>query len=340
MAARDLRLHLLLHRHADIPLPAGEAAGLRDATAGRLLLMLPVALVLPDILYYVLARPWFRLGFGLRHLINPFRTLANWGFVECPVVGRTVCARLAGCLAYLGIIQLGARTTAEKCRILRRAHRSRGRTRQRRRPIDWPRGARRGIPARDAAYADGGRIGERLGSGTGSSLEFQDYRWYAPGDDLRHVDWAAYARSELLAVRLYREEVAPRVDLVLDVSRSMAVTDGKLRALWRLCGAAGVRVRVDGCRLARDHHACRRSASARPARGHRTRPGLQRALSALEGAHLPLRRRSLRLVVSDFLFPHDPDALVRRLARDGASLAIVQLRSATKPSPALKAADG
>ena len=48
----------------------------------------------------------------------------------------------------------------------------------------------------------GGRIGERLGSGTGSSLEFQDYRPYAPGDDLRHVDWAAYARSELLAVRL------------------------------------------------------------------------------------------------------------------------------------------
>ena len=33
----------------------------------------------------------------------------------------------------------------------------------------------------------GGRIGERLGSGTGSSLEFQDYRPYAPGDDLRHV---------------------------------------------------------------------------------------------------------------------------------------------------------
>ena len=63
----------------------------------------------------------------------------------------------------------------------------------------------------------GGRIGERLGSGTGSSLEFQDYRPYAPGDDLRHVDWAAYARSELIAVRLYREEVAPRIDLVVDV---------------------------------------------------------------------------------------------------------------------------
>ena len=81
-----------------------------------------------------------------------------------------------------------------------------------------------------------GRIGERLGSGTGSSLEFQDYRSYADGDDLRHVDWAAYARSEVLAVRLYREEVAPRVDLVLDTSRSMAVSELKLRSYSQLAG--------------------------------------------------------------------------------------------------------
>src|SRR5262249_49812236 len=73
----------------------------------------------------------------------------------------------------------------------------------------------------------GGRFGERLGAGVGSSLEFQEHRQYAPGDDLRHVDWAAYARSETLAVRLYREEVAPRIDLVLDVSRSMAVAEQK-----------------------------------------------------------------------------------------------------------------
>src|SRR6187431_2387720 len=97
-------------------------------------------------------------------------------------------------------------------------------------PIDWL--AVRTAAARLALPRTllRGRAGERLGAGTGSSLEFQDYRPYAPGDDLRHVDWAAYARSELLAVRLYREEVAPRVDLVIDVSRSMAVTDLKLRA--------------------------------------------------------------------------------------------------------------
>jgi hypothetical protein len=59
--------------------------------------------------------------------------------------------------------------------------------------------------------------------------------------------------------------------------------------------------------------------------------------SALEESHIPFRRRSLRVVVSDFLFPHDADVLVRRLARDGASLALIQL---TLPEEADPAAEG
>ena len=179
----------------------------------------------------------------------------------------------------------------------------------------------------------GGRLGERLGSGIGSSLEFQDYRSYAPGDDLRHVDWAAYARSEVLAVRMYREEVAPRVDLVIDTSRSMAVDDTKLRAHRELCAMM----------------AC--AAASAPAEtvvitGAGTEPfrlgrpeDVARVLecdattSALEGPHVPLRRRSIRVVISDFLFPHDPEALVARLARDGASLAIVQLTLSDEADP-------
>jgi uncharacterized protein (DUF58 family) len=171
----------------------------------------------------------------------------------------------------------------------------------------------------------GGRLGERLGAGTGSSLEFQDYRGYAPGDDLRHVDWAAYARSELLAVRLYREEVAPRIDVVLDVSRSMALTDRKHRAFGELaallaCACANT---VADARIitapALDPRRLRRPEDIE------TVLQCEATLSALEGGHLPLRRRSLRVVVSDFLFPHDAEALVPRLARDGASLSIVQL---------------
>ena len=66
-----------------------------------------------------------------------------------------------------------------------------------------------------------GRTGELLGRGTGSSLEFQEYREYVPGDDIRHVDWAAFARSDALMVRLYREEISPRTEILFDASTSM-----------------------------------------------------------------------------------------------------------------------
>jgi uncharacterized protein (DUF58 family) len=179
----------------------------------------------------------------------------------------------------------------------------------------------------------GGRVGERLGSGTGSSLEFQDYRPYAPGDDLRHVDWAAYARSEMLAVRLYREEVAPRIDLVLDVSRSMGVTEQKRRAYGELsallaCACAST---VADSRVIT-------TSSVQPWPLH-VPEDIERllacdaSLSALEEVHLPFRRRSLRVVVSDFLFPHDADMLVSRLARDSALLAIVQLTLREEAEP-------
>jgi hypothetical protein len=56
--------------------------------------------------------------------------------------------------------------------------------------------------------------------------------------------------------------------------------------------------------------------------------------SAFEEVHLPFRRRSLRVVISDFLFPHDPDVLVSRLARDGASLSVVQLTLREEAEPA------
>jgi uncharacterized protein (DUF58 family) len=182
----------------------------------------------------------------------------------------------------------------------------------------------------------GGRAGERLGSGTGSSLEFQEHRPYAPGDDLRHVDWAAYARSELLAVRLYREEVAPRIDLVLDISRSMAVTDQKLRAYGELSGllACACASTVADARVI--------TTSAGQAQPLHVAEDIERflaceaSLSALEQVHLPFRRRSLRVVVSDFLFPHDADALVSRLARDSASLAVVQLTLLEEAEPVVE----
>src|SRR5437773_6848401 len=81
------------------------------------------------------------------------------------------------------------------------------------------------------------RTGSALGARAGSSLEFRDYRGYEPGDDLRHVDWNAFARSDQLNVKLYREEVAPHLDVMIDGSRSMALAgSAKARATLALAG--------------------------------------------------------------------------------------------------------
>src|SRR6202012_2601784 len=71
--------------------------------------------------------------------------------------------------------------------------------------------------------AASGVVGSRSGRRAGSSIDFQDYREYQPGDDLRFIDWGIYARSDRLTVKLFREEVAPHLDLVLDGSRSMGL---------------------------------------------------------------------------------------------------------------------
>jgi len=181
-----------------------------------------------------------------------------------------------------------------------------------------------------------GRTGERLGAGAGASLEFQDYRSYEPGDDLRHVDWSAYARSETLTVRLYREEVAPRIDLAIDISRSIAVTDVKRRAfseLSALIACACASTVADSRVIALPGAAPELLVTPEHIERFLTFDANQ---SAFESGPLPFRRRSVRVVVSDFLFPHDPDALISRLARESAWLAIVQLTLADEAEPTVE----
>ncbi|MEZ5964141.1 MAG: DUF58 domain-containing protein [Planctomycetota bacterium] len=145
-----------------------------------------------------------------------------------------------------------------------------------------------------------GQAGTRLGRAAGASLEFLDTRDYVVGDDLRHVDWRAYARTDQLRVRLFREEVAPALDVVLDTSASMAVTAAKaaatdaLRAAFVFWGERG---------------------GARP-RVYET-PDL--------APRTPLRRDGVRVVLSDFLRPDDPQPTITRLATGAALLVVVQV---------------
>jgi uncharacterized protein (DUF58 family) len=55
----------------------------------------------------------------------------------------------------------------------------------------------------------------------GTSLEFSDYRRYAPGDDLRYLDWGIYARSDRLYIKVFREEVDLFAYVFIDASASM-----------------------------------------------------------------------------------------------------------------------
>ena len=55
----------------------------------------------------------------------------------------------------------------------------------------------------------------------GISVEFSEYRDYQPGDDLRHLDWQLYARSNRLGIKKYTQETNVRVYVVIDTSASM-----------------------------------------------------------------------------------------------------------------------
>ena len=56
----------------------------------------------------------------------------------------------------------------------------------------------------------------------GFSQEFAEYRAYSPGDDLRHVDWNVFARTEKCFLKRYRGETNTQLLLLLDTSASMA----------------------------------------------------------------------------------------------------------------------
>ena len=65
----------------------------------------------------------------------------------------------------------------------------------------------------------------------GFSVEFNDYRHYQRGDDMRHVDWKLYARSDKLYIKQYEDETNVRCVILLDTSASMAYSSGGISKL-------------------------------------------------------------------------------------------------------------
>lgn len=71
-------------------------------------------------------------------------------------------------------------------------------------------------------YSMDGRLsGVHRSAQTGVSVEFSDHKEYSPGDDIRHLDWKAYARFDRFYVRQFTKDTHANVHLLLDTSGSM-----------------------------------------------------------------------------------------------------------------------
>jgi uncharacterized protein (DUF58 family) len=68
----------------------------------------------------------------------------------------------------------------------------------------------------------GGRPGDRRSRAKGKGVDIADFRPYAPGDDLRLVDWNAFARLDAVLLKLFHEDRDLVLVVVVDASASMA----------------------------------------------------------------------------------------------------------------------
>jgi uncharacterized protein (DUF58 family) len=86
-----------------------------------------------------------------------------------------------------------------------------------------------GLKARQVV--EGLRVGDHKSPYKGFSVEFVQHREYVPGDDIRHIDWKSYGRSERYTIKQYEQETNFAAHLLLDASRSMLYGDGATNKL-------------------------------------------------------------------------------------------------------------
>lgn len=176
-----------------------------------------------------------------------------------------------------------------------------------------------------------GAVGMSLGNESGSSLDFHDYRPYQLGDDLRRVDWGVYARTDSLVIRQYQVEVSPVVEVILDTSKSMGLYDGKI--------AGAIYAAAFIATLARN-------AEGRPVLIQSDKRNVD---STFEPSLLTLdfeqtdnpgdrpiaetTARSIRILISDLLFPSDMQNLFSKLSRNSTELVVIHIMSKTEREP-------
>ncbi len=102
--------------------------------------------------------------------------------------------------------------------------------------------ARLGVKVRQAM--EGGLTGQHKSPHHGASVEFAQHREYSPGDEIKHIDWKAFAKSDRDYIKQFEDETNLRTYLCVDVSGSMAYqgsrgTESKQRYAAQLAAILG-----------------------------------------------------------------------------------------------------
>ena len=160
----------------------------------------------------------------------------------------------------------------------------------------------------------------------GFSSEFAEYRQYIQGDDLKHLDWKVYARTDKSYVREYEEETNMTCTLLLDASGSMGYGSDGITKFEYACYLAAVLTYLmvrqsDQVGLVIFDEAVRQRIPARSSPAHmkfildrleQTQPsGLTGVAGTLHGIAESQKRRGLVVVLSDLL--DDQDAVMNAL---------------------------
>ncbi len=155
----------------------------------------------------------------------------------------------------------------------------------------------------------------------GSSIEFAEHVEYTPGEEIRHIDWRAYARMDRPFVKRFEEETNLLTVLVVDASGSMAYGSGEVTkytyaarlaagvgfVLVRQQDSAGLLVANDEVRAWLPPRASTMHLEALSEVLLDTQPGgTTRLATALRAVFERVRRRSVVVVFSDF-FDRDPE---------------------------------
>ncbi|MFT7582254.1 MAG: hypothetical protein ACI9MR_003936, partial [Myxococcota bacterium] len=176
--------------------------------------------------------------------------------------------------------------------------------------------------------------GARLVASPGSSLEFHDHRSYQPGDDLRHLDWGVYGRTDQLVLRRHQREVSPQIAVILDLSASMGVDVEKCRL------AAGLAALFTGLAQGEGGKATLWVMDSRARRldprhwSHELRDSQPQGAAGLESHPAPrLGTASERILISDGLCPGGGQRVVQRLGREAGSVTLLQVMTRRERSP-------